>query len=78
MKRWVYTEIFKTLYILFKLKAAFGDMNHGTKIVSTKEFCPVNFKINERNAGKDIGCMMNVSGSCLYYDVIYSISYASD
>ena len=41
-------------------------MNPGTKIISTKEFCPVNFKINERNDGKDIGCFLNVSGKVLY------------
>ena len=32
----------------------------GTKIISTKEFCPVDFKINDRNAGNDIGCFMRV------------------
>ena len=35
-------------------------MNIGTKIISTKAFCPVDFKINDRNAGKDIGCFMRV------------------
>ena len=36
-------------------------MNEGTKIISTKEFCPVDFKINDRNAGNDIGSIMRVS-----------------
>ena len=31
-----------------------------TKIISTKAFCPVDFKINDRNAGIDIGCFMRV------------------
>ena len=35
-------------------------MNIGTQIISTKAFCPVDFKINDRNAGKDIGCFMRV------------------
>ena len=46
---------------LFQLKRAFGEMNEGTKIISTKEFCPVDFKINDRNAGNDIGSIMRVS-----------------
>lgn len=45
-----------------QLKEVFGrEMNNNTKIISTKAFCPLDFKINERNAGKDIGCFMRVS-----------------
>lgn len=43
-----------------ELKNAFNELNPGTRIVSTKEFCPVDFKINDRNAGKDIGSIMRV------------------
>lgn len=43
-----------------KLRRVFGEMNIGTQIISTKAFCPVDFKINDRNAGKDIGCFMRV------------------
>ncbi|CAG5112945.1 Oidioi.mRNA.OKI2018_I69.chr2.g7105.t2.cds [Oikopleura dioica] len=43
-----------------KLRRIFGDMNIGTQIISTKAFCPVDFKINDRNAGNDIGCFMRV------------------
>jgi len=32
-----------------------------TKIISTKPFSPVDFTINPRNAGNDIGCFMRVS-----------------
>lgn len=47
---------------IFQLKEVFGrEMNNNTKIISTKAFCPLDFKINERNAGKDIGCFMRVS-----------------
>jgi len=42
------------------LRRVFGEMNIGTQIISTKAFCPVDFKINDRNAGKDIGCFMRV------------------
>jgi len=51
-----------------KLKRAFGEMNEGTKIISTKEFCPVDFKINDRNAGNDIGSIMRVSEMCSVRD----------
>lgn len=43
-----------------ELKNAFNELAPGTRIVSTKEFCPVDFKINDRNAGKDIGSIMRV------------------
>ena len=50
-------------YLNIQLKNAFNELAPGTRIVSTKEFCPVDFKINDRNAGKDIGSIMRVKGT---------------
>lgn len=43
-----------------QLKGVFADMPQMTKIISTKAFSPVDFTINPRNAGNDIGCFMRV------------------
>ncbi|XP_031616788.1 histone-lysine N-methyltransferase, H3 lysine-79 specific-like [Contarinia nasturtii] len=41
------------------LKERFGDLSDGTKIFSSKNFCKLNFRLNERNLS-DIGAIMNV------------------
>ena len=61
-------EVIKNTYltlsiVCIQLKNAFNELAPGTRIVSTKEFCPVDFKINDRNAGKDIGSIMRVKGT---------------
>lgn len=43
-----------------KLKQRFAELKHGTKIVSSKSFCPLNFRISDRNL-TDIGTIMNIS-----------------
>ncbi|XP_073969161.1 uncharacterized protein [Rhodnius prolixus] len=43
-----------------KLKERFADLRDGTKIVSSKSFCPLNFRITDRNLS-DIGTIMHVS-----------------
>lgn len=43
-----------------KLKQRFAELKHGTKIVSSKSFCPLNFRITDRNLS-DIGTIMNIS-----------------
>ncbi|XP_030757142.1 histone-lysine N-methyltransferase, H3 lysine-79 specific-like [Sitophilus oryzae] len=43
-----------------KLKERFAELKHGTKIVSSKSFCPLNFRISDRNLD-DIGTIINVS-----------------
>eukprot|EP00731_Ephydatia_muelleri_P018115 Em0011g155a len=42
-----------------QLKLKFQNLKEGTKIVSSLEFCPLNFRITDRNLS-DIGAMMNV------------------
>ena len=42
------------------LKERFADLENGAKIVSSKPFCPLNFRITERNLS-DIGTIMHVS-----------------
>ena len=42
------------------LKERFADLNDGARIVSSKPFCPLNFRITERNLS-DIGTIMHVS-----------------
>ena len=42
-----------------QLKQRFANMKEGAKIVSSKAFCPLNFRITERNLG-DIASMMSV------------------
>lgn len=37
------------LLILFQLKLRFANMKEGAKIVSSKAFCPLNFRITDRN-----------------------------
>ena len=39
----------------------FADLKDGSRIVSSKPFCPLNFRITERNL-TDIGTIMHVSG----------------
>lgn len=43
-----------------QLKLRFRDMNEGAFIVSSKPFCPLNFRITSRNLN-DIGAMLNIS-----------------
>ena len=52
--------------LYLQLKQAFGEMSEGTKIISTKAFCPVDFKINDRNAGNDIGSIMRKAGKKIW------------
>ncbi|WAR23731.1 DOT1L-like protein, partial [Mya arenaria] len=42
------------------LKLRFANMQEGAKIVSSKAFCPLNFRITDRNLS-DIGTIMHVS-----------------
>ena len=42
------------------LKERFADLKDGSRIVSSKPFCPLNFRITERNLS-DIGTIMHVS-----------------
>lgn len=42
-----------------QLKQRFANMKEGAKIVSSKAFCPLNFRITERNLG-DIASIMSV------------------
>ncbi|XP_059477589.1 histone-lysine N-methyltransferase, H3 lysine-79 specific isoform X2 [Neocloeon triangulifer] len=42
------------------LKERFADLKDGTRIVSSKSFCPANFRITERNLS-DIGTIMEVT-----------------
>ncbi|KAF4532063.1 hypothetical protein B566_EDAN016135 [Ephemera danica] len=42
------------------LKERFADLKDGTRIVSSKSFCPLNFRITDRNL-TDIGTIMHVS-----------------
>merc|ERR1719278_383777 len=42
------------------LKERFADLDNGARIVSSKPFCPLNFRITERNLS-DIGTIMHVS-----------------
>lgn len=42
------------------LKEKFADLKDGARIVSSKSFCPLNFRITERNLS-DIGTIMHVS-----------------
>lgn len=43
-----------------QLKERFADLKDGTRIVSSKSFCPLNFRITDRNLS-DIGTIMHVS-----------------
>ena len=43
-----------------QLKERFADLKDGARIVSSKPFCPLNFRITERNLS-DIGTIMHVS-----------------
>lgn len=43
-----------------KLKERFADLKDGARIVSSKSFCPLNFRITDRNL-TDIGTIMHVS-----------------
>jgi H3 lysine-79-specific histone-lysine N-methyltransferase len=43
-----------------KLKERFADLRDGARIVSSKSFCPLNFRITDRNLS-DIGTIMHVS-----------------
>ena len=43
-----------------QLKERFADLKDGARIVSSKSFCPLNFRITERNLS-DIGTIMHVS-----------------
>lgn len=43
-----------------QLKERFADLRDGAKIVSSKSFCPLNFRITDRNL-TDIGTIMHVS-----------------
>merc|ERR1719509_689597 len=43
-----------------QLKDRFADLKDGARIVSSKPFCPLNFRITERNLS-DIGTIMHVS-----------------
>lgn len=43
-----------------RLKEKFTDLQEGTRIVSSKSFCPLNFRITDRNLS-DIGAIMHVS-----------------
>lgn len=43
-----------------QLKERFADLRDGAKIVSSKSFCPLNFRITDRNLS-DIGTIMHVS-----------------
>lgn len=42
-----------------QLKLKFQNLSDGVRIVSSAEFCSINFRINDRNLG-DIGAMMDV------------------
>lgn len=42
-----------------QLKERFADLKDGAKIVSSKSFCPLNFRITDRNLS-DIGTIMHV------------------
>ncbi|CAG9762081.1 unnamed protein product [Ceutorhynchus assimilis] len=43
-----------------ELKQRFAELKHGTKIISSKSFCALNFRISDRNLC-DIGTIMNIS-----------------
>jgi H3 lysine-79-specific histone-lysine N-methyltransferase len=43
-----------------QLKERFADLKDGARIVSSKSFCPLNFRITDRNLS-DIGTIMHVS-----------------
>ncbi|KAG1676207.1 Histone-lysine N-methyltransferase, H3 lysine-79 specific [Nymphon striatum] len=43
-----------------QLKERFADMKDGARIISSKSFCPLNFRITDRNLS-DIGTIMNVT-----------------
>lgn len=47
-----------------QLKECFADLKDGSRIVSSKPFCPLNFRITERNLS-DIETIMHVSGLML-------------
>ena len=40
---------FKCINFFLQLKLRFANMKEGAKIVSSKAFCPLNFRITERN-----------------------------
>ena len=42
-----------------QLKLKFQNLPDGVRIISSAEFCPLNFRINDRNLS-DVGAMMNV------------------
>ena len=59
---------FVTLHVsmmrVFQLKFMFANMKEGAKIVSSKAFCPLNFRISDRNlSGKP---MVDISVSQIY------------
>ncbi|TGZ68637.1 hypothetical protein CRM22_004162 [Opisthorchis felineus] len=43
-----------------QLKQRFANLKEGARIISSKAFCPLNFRITDRNLG-DIGSIMHVS-----------------
>jgi hypothetical protein len=64
------------------LKERFADLKDGARIVSSKSFCPLNFRITDRNlSGKvhdkftiwdstlSLSTAHNVGGACTYYQL---------
>jgi [histone H3]-lysine79 N-trimethyltransferase len=62
------------------LKERFADLKDGAKIVSSKSFCPLNFRITDRNLS-DIGTIMHVKemtplrGSVSWTGLVLSFSF---
>lgn len=53
------------------LKERFADLKDGARIVSSKSFCPLNFRITERNlSGKCL--QLNISANLLEVVLTYS------
>jgi len=44
----IWEQLLKSVCI-FQLKLRFANMQEGAKIVSSKAFCPLNFRITDRN-----------------------------
>ena len=55
-----------------QLKLRFANMKEGAKIVSSKAFCPLNFRITDRNlSGKESSSFNFIANKVLFLKEIY-------
>ena len=70
---YVYMCVCLCMYML-QLKLRFANLKEGARIISSKAFCPLNFRISDRNLGGKISISLYLSLSSLSLFIVHYLS----